>query len=91
MTMMHLLVFYDISDDRVRTKVACVCEDYGLDRIQLSAFHGRLTRTLQRELIHKLGDLLGDKPGCIQLVPIASEEWEKRMEVGSICSTILNS
>ncbi len=88
---MHLLVFYDISDDRVRTKVACTCEDYGLDRIQLSAFYGQLNRTLQRELIRKLGDLLGDTPGCIQLVPIASEEWHKRMEVGSVCSTILNS
>jgi CRISPR-associated protein Cas2 len=86
MNVMHLLVFYDISDDRVRTKVACACEDYGLDRIQYSAFYGRLNRTLQQELMHKLRALLGDSNGCIQLVPVAADEWERRLEVSNTCS-----
>lgn len=91
MSTTHLLVLYDISDDRARTKVACACEDYGLDRIQYSAFFGRLSRTHQRELMHKLRALLGDLPGCIQLVPIATDDWERRMEVNNSCLTILSS
>lgn len=78
---MHLLVFYDIGDDRIRGKVACACEDYGLDRIQLSAFYGKLSRNLREELMLKMSDLLGDQPGKIQLVPVSTETWEQRLEV----------
>ena len=34
------LVVYDISNTRVRTKIADLCLDYGLSRIQLSAYLG---------------------------------------------------
>lgn len=88
MALTPLLVLYDISDDRVRTKVACACEDYGLDRIQFSAFYGRLNRNLQGELMLKVAALLGDKPGCIQLIPIAADDWDRRIEVNNSCSTI---
>ena len=45
---MHCLVVYDISDDKLRTKVADILMDYGLDRIQYSAFAGKLARTTWR-------------------------------------------
>ena len=81
--MMHLLVLYDITNDRIRTKVADACEDYGLDRIQLSVFYGRLRRTHQEELMLRLRDLLENHDGQIQLVPISCDDWEKRIEVGN--------
>ena len=34
-------VIYDISNDRTRSRVASKCKNYGLDRIQKSAFIGR--------------------------------------------------
>jgi len=46
--MMHLMVLYDVSSDRIRTKIATACEDYGLDRVQYSAFYGRLSRPAAR-------------------------------------------
>lgn len=79
---MHLLLLYDITNDRIRTKVASACEDYGLDRIQYSAFYGYLNRNLQEELILCISDLLGDEVGRVQLIPIASDDWEKRLEIG---------
>ena len=79
--MTHLLVIYDISNDRVRSKVATACEDYGLDRVQYSAFYGRLQRTFQEELMMKIEKLLGDEVGSIQLIPVANNEWERRLEV----------
>jgi CRISPR-associated protein Cas2 len=79
---MHLLVIYDISNDRIRTKVATACEDYGLDRIQYSAFHGLLNRNLQEELMLRVADLLGDADGHIQLIAIPANHWQERLEVG---------
>ena len=79
--MLHMILIYDITDDRIRTKVATACEDYGLDRIQYSAFYGRLTRTLQEELMLKIRKLLQDRAGHIYLIPIGQLEWEKRLEV----------
>jgi len=80
--MSHLLVIYDISNDRIRDKVATACQDYGLDRIQYSAFLGQLSRTHQEELMLRVKALLGDEEGCIQLIPISAANWGDRLEVG---------
>jgi len=37
---MTSLLIYDMPDDKLRAKVADICLDYGLDRIQYSAFLG---------------------------------------------------
>lgn len=33
-----VILIYDIEDDKLRTRAAEVCFDYGLERIQFSAF-----------------------------------------------------
>lgn len=76
---MRCLLIYDISDDRRRTKVAEACLDYGLDRVQYSAFYGHLSRNLQEELFRKLTRLLDREPGNIQLIPICSTDWRARL------------
>jgi CRISPR-associated protein Cas2 len=76
---MRCLVVYDITDDRARDKVADVCKDYGLDRIQYSAFLGELSRNHQEELILRAGHCLGDKPGNVQLFPVCQSDWEQRI------------
>jgi CRISPR-associated protein Cas2 len=78
---MHCLVVYDISDDRKRTKVADVCLDYGLDRIQYSAFLGRLSANHQEELMLKLKKVLAGKAGNIQLFPLCARDWHGRQEI----------
>ena len=75
---MHCLVVYDISDDSKRAKVADVCLDYGLDRIQYSAFLGKLLSSQQEELMLKLGRVLGRKTGNIQLFPLCARDWQGR-------------
>ncbi len=80
--MQRILVIYDIPNDRLRAKVADACLDYGLDRIQFSAFLGRLRRTHQQELMLRIGRLLKKAEGNVQLIPIGEAEWERRIEVG---------
>ena len=76
---MHCLLIYDIPDDKERTKIADACLDYGLDRIQYSAFYGDISRNYQEELFLKLKDILGQKPGNIQLIPICAADWKSRL------------
>lgn len=78
---MNCLVIYDIVDDRARLKVADACLDYGLDRVQYSAFAGDISRNLQEELFKKMRKLLGKRPGNIQLIPICETDWKQRLVV----------
>jgi CRISPR-associated protein Cas2 len=78
---MKVLLIYDIPDDRVRGKIANLCLDYGLDRIQYSAFQGELHRTHQEELVMKVKKRLGKKPGDVRLIPICEKDWQARLEV----------
>lgn len=79
--MLHTLLVYDIVDDRLRAKVADLCADYGLDRIQYSAFYGRLRRTHQEELMQRVARVLKKNPGRVQLIPVGQNEWERRIEI----------
>lgn len=75
---MRCLVMYDISDDRVRQRVADACLDYGLQRLQLSAFVGDLSRAHQRELFTVIGERVGKAGANVQLFPLNEQCWEGR-------------
>jgi CRISPR-associated protein Cas2 len=75
---MQCILVYDIPDDGKRTKIADTCLDYGLDRIQYSAFVGPLLPTHQEELMLKIKQVLGKRPGNVQLFPLCEEDWHKR-------------
>ena len=77
---MNCLLVYDIPDDQARAKIADFCLDYGLDRIQYSAFIGNLSRTHQEELMLKIKKRLGKKAGNIQLFPVCAKDWENRLK-----------
>ncbi|MCB0003157.1 MAG: CRISPR-associated endonuclease Cas2 [Anaerolineae bacterium] len=76
---MNCLLVYDIPDDRARAKIADFCLDYGLDRIQYSAFVGQLSRNHQQELMLRIKKRLGKKSGNIQLFAICAKDWENRL------------
>lgn len=76
---MPVLVIYDIPHDGTRAKVADICLDYGLDRIQYSAFKGNLARTLQEELLLKIKGRVGRRAAKVCVIAIASDEWARRL------------
>lgn len=76
---MRCLIIYDIPNDRLRNKVADICLDYGLDRIQFSAFLGNISRNHQEELMLKVEQRMDDNPGDVQLIPICAKDWAERM------------
>ncbi len=78
---MKCLLIYDIPDDRARTKIADFCLDYGLDRVQYSAFMGDLSTNHQEELMLKITQRLGKAAGKIDLFPICKQDWRNRQSV----------
>lgn len=78
---MQIMLIYDITYDRARSKVADACLDYGLDRIQYSAFCGELSRNHQEELWLRIDRLIREVGGKVWLLPIGEKEWQKRLEL----------
>lgn len=77
----YVMVIYDIPDDRIRYRVAERCKDYGLERIQYSAFAGDLDRNRREELMLRLAKTLGKKEGNIRLQPVCSRDLTLAKEV----------
>ena len=75
---MHTYVIYDIVKDRIRKKVADVCLDYGLKRIQYSAFLGDINTTRRQALEEKLTEQLGKAEGKIEILSVCAKDYDKR-------------
>jgi len=69
-----VVLIYDIEEDRLRTRIAGVCLDYGLERIQFSAFFGKLNRNRRQELALKLQNELGDESGRVRIIPVCEQD-----------------
>jgi CRISPR-associated protein Cas2 len=69
-----LVLIYDIENDRLRTRAADICFDYGLERIQFSAFFGRLNRNRRQELALKLRNEVGAESARIRMIPVCEED-----------------
>lgn len=80
--MLHILVYYDMQDDKERLRVSETCLDYGLDRQQYSVFSGCLTKRQQRALGREL-EKIQQKAGYIVMIPIRESEWRQRIELGA--------
>ena len=81
--MPRILLMYDIAEDRARSKVADLCLDYALQRIQYSAFCGTLSRTLIEELMLKIGRIVHGKEHNVQAIPICASDWDTRRVLAS--------
>ena len=72
---MRCLLIYDISHDGIRAKVADACLDYGLERVQYSAFMGELSWIHQKELLLQIKRRIGKHDANIQLFPLDEKSW----------------
>lgn len=75
---MRSLLIYDISVDRVRTKVADACLDYGLERIQYSAFFGEISANHLEELLQRVRKLIGKTEARVEVFPVCEKDLRLR-------------
>ncbi len=68
-----VLVLYDVEDDRIRGRVSNVCLDYGLERIQYSAFLGKINRNRREELSLRLLGEVGGEQARLRIIPVTEE------------------
>jgi CRISPR-associated protein Cas2 len=69
-----LVLIYDIENDRLRTRASEICLDYGLARIQYSAFFGKLNRNRREELALRLRDEIGEGSARIRMIPVCEDD-----------------
>lgn len=67
------MLLYDIESDKIRGRVSEACLDYGLERIQFSAFFGRLTRDKRQELALRVGRLVHAENARVRMMPMSEE------------------
>lgn len=72
------LVIYDIEDDKIRNLISETCKDYGLERIQFSAFMGPLNRNRRQELYLKLFRIVESHIAKIVIQPICERDERER-------------
>jgi CRISPR-associated protein Cas2 len=75
-----ILVIYDISDDRLRLKVAEVLKNYGLKRIQKSAFIGYLTRSRLSSLVVDVRAIVVDDN--LKIFPLCDIDYRGMISIG---------
>jgi len=78
---MQTLVIYDIPDDKIRNKIGEACKDYGLERIQYSAFIGDINHNKREELRQRIRRTLGKKDGNIQIYPVCDKDLKLMREI----------
>jgi CRISPR-associated protein Cas2 len=78
---MQTLVIFDIPDDKIRNKIGDACKDYGLARIQYSAFLGEINHNRRDELRQRLRRTLGQNPGNIQIYPLCEKDLRLKCEI----------
>jgi CRISPR-associated protein Cas2 len=68
-----VVVLYDIENDRIRGRVSDVCLNYGLERIQYSAFLGKINRNRRQELSLRLQEEVGTEQARLRIIPVTED------------------
>ncbi len=72
--MILFLIIYDITNDKLRTRIANTLKDYGLERIQYSAFIGELKR-------YQLNSLVTDIKKLLKEIPMEEDERVRNVQI----------
>lgn len=75
-------ILYDISDDKARSKIAKQCKRYGLERVQKSAFLGKLKMNRFDELAAQCEELIDNETDKVYLFPFCQDDFKKIKVLG---------
>ncbi len=76
-------VIYDISDDKVRNKIAKTCKNKGLYRVQKSAFLGTINKNQIDELRLKCEDVIDLDNDSVYIFPMCEDDFRKVKLLGN--------
>jgi CRISPR-associated protein Cas2 len=78
---MLTLVIYDIEENRARNRIAETCKDYGLKRVQKSAFRGDLNTNRREMLYQRLKQTMGSHNGTIQIYALCERDEKEIISI----------
>lgn len=73
------MVIYDVSNDKERGKLAEICLDFGLERVQKSVFLGELGDSLRRKLILELREKIPQREFNLQIFELDKNSDKRRL------------
>lgn len=74
---MLLWIIYDISDNKVRSRIAKACKGYGLYRVQKSAFLGNINHNEIDELSLRCRDIIDEEVDSVYIFPMCEDDFKK--------------
>lgn len=75
-------IVYDISADRKRGKVAKLCKEAGLHRVQKSVFLGTIERSRLDELLMQVEGLIDGASDSVYAFPLCQPDFKKVVTLG---------
>ncbi len=75
-------ILYDISRNKARTKMAKLCQEAGLFRVQLSVFLGAIERNRLDELTMALEELMDKDVDSLYVFPMCKQDFKKVVALG---------
>lgn len=78
--MMLAWILYDITENKIRNKIAVLCKDYGFVRYQKSVFCGETEDRILKILVSKISDVM-----------LAAEEKEDSVLIFTVCDTCMKN
>ncbi|MFY7826341.1 MAG: CRISPR-associated endonuclease Cas2 [Flectobacillus sp.] len=75
-------VLYDIKNDKARTKVAKICKQSGLYRVQFSVFLGTIDRNMKDSLQLQIEELIDEKTDSVYIFPMSKNELQETVLLG---------
>ena len=79
---MIVWVMYDIEQDKARTKIAKLCKQAGLYRVQYSVFLGRLTANEKDTLELQIEELIDADKDSVYIFPMSQDELRDTVLLG---------
>ncbi|NMC10977.1 MAG: CRISPR-associated endonuclease Cas2 [Methanothrix sp.] len=79
---MLVWVIYDISENRIRSRVAKICKGYGLFRVQKSAFLGDMNRNEADSLALECEAII-EESDSVYVFPMCEECFDKIKLIGA--------
>ena len=75
-------ILYDISENKPRTKVAKLCKEAGLYRVQKSVFLGSIGRNRLDELRMQIDEIMNKDSDSVYIFPLCQPDFKKVITMG---------
>jgi CRISPR-associated protein Cas2 len=79
---MIVWVMYDIKKDKARTKVAKICQQAGLYRVQYSVFLGTLDKNRFDSIQLQVTELIDEDNDSVYIFPMSKNELQQTVLLG---------